>query len=236
MNGNIIISIRACEKQKNDCSVKTMRFYVVFCFSSLLLMEILLFLHRKCNKLLYTHFQWGEGAREHLCCSTALLFLILSDILANVFIVIWAGVVRRFVLIVEECKAENIQRETNQSNRGVIAHVLLMFPAHFSSYQPRRGDTGCETHLGVPQHDHPYQDHVDVDSQRLIMVNLVHLKSKWRPINGSVDSSSSSLNVCFLEGCGDMTWDYYSPFYCYIQGIKLQRPITVMTSTALILL
>lgn len=34
------------------------------------------------------------------------------------------------------------------------------------------------THLGIPQHDHPDQDHVDVDFQRLVMVNLIHLRCR----------------------------------------------------------
>lgn len=41
-----------------------------------------------------------------------------------------------------------------------------------------RGVTDMEpaTHLGVAQHDHPHQHHIDVNSQRLVVVNLIHLK------------------------------------------------------------
>lgn len=49
----------------------------------------------------------------------------------------------------------------------------------------------CETHFGIAQHDHPYQDHVDVDSQWLVMVNLVHLKSKGQTINQRISFRAS---------------------------------------------
>lgn len=35
------------------------------------------------------------------------------------------------------------------------------------------------THLSIAQHDHPHQHHVDVNSQRLLVVNLIHLETKW---------------------------------------------------------
>lgn len=34
----------------------------------------------------------------------------------------------------------------------------------------------CAAHLGIAQHDHPHQHHVDVNAQRLVVVNLIHLE------------------------------------------------------------
>lgn len=41
-------------------------------------------------------------------------------------------------------------------------------------------DRVWKAHLSVTQHDHPHQDHVDVDAQRLVVVNLVHLRGRKR--------------------------------------------------------
>lgn len=40
-----------------------------------------------------------------------------------------------------------------------------------------------EPHLGIAQHDHPHQDHVDVDPQGFVVVNLIHLKEARGPIS-----------------------------------------------------
>lgn len=34
-------------------------------------------------------------------------------------------------------------------------------------------------HLGIAQHDHPHQNHINVNSQRLVVVNLIHLETQW---------------------------------------------------------
>lgn len=36
----------------------------------------------------------------------------------------------------------------------------------------------CAAHLGIAQHDHPHQHHIDVDAQRLVVVNLIHLETQ----------------------------------------------------------
>lgn len=53
-----------------------------------------------------------------------------------------------------------------------------MSPAKRSLRIKEATEKDSGTHLGVPQHNHPDQDHVDVDSQRLVMVNLIHLRCR----------------------------------------------------------
>lgn len=36
----------------------------------------------------------------------------------------------------------------------------------------------CAAHLGIAQHDHPHQHHIDVNAQRLVVVNLIHLETQ----------------------------------------------------------
>ncbi len=60
--------------------------------------------------------------------------------------------------------------------------VFLLFSAIFL-YFKNKANQNCETHLGIPQHDHPHQNHVDVDSQRLVVVNLIHLRSRRKKLS-----------------------------------------------------
>lgn len=55
-------------------------------------------------------------------------------------------------------------------------------------------DRVWKAHLSVTQHDHPHQDHVDVDAQRLVVVNLVDLRVRKR----TAYRIQQDIFVCFF--------------------------------------
>lgn len=52
-------------------------------------------------------------------------------------------------------------------------------------------------HLGIAQHDHPHQHHVDVNSQRLVVVNLIHLETEW---DNQPKDCCQSNSMSFFQG------------------------------------
>ena len=65
---------------------------------------------------------------------------------------------------------------------------------------------GSETHLSIAQHDHPHQDHVDVDSQRLVMVNFVDLRSRAKTL------SIRTINTNCISFKASVSRTLYTPY------------------------
>lgn len=100
------------------------------------------------------------------------------------------GLLSYFTLSVNSAQVWASDCAAQTASHGVKSKVLLFsFPLRtavlwlaFKSFRKKNAGTEKQevaTHLGIAQHDHPHQHHVDVNSQRLLVVNLIHLDTKW---------------------------------------------------------
>ena len=84
----------------------------------------------------------------------------------------------------------------NSSSSAEVGLVLNNSPKQ----QACNREMKLAAHLGIAQHDHPHQHHVDVNSQRLVVVNLIHLETEkdnqpdccWQRNNISFRAASPS--------------------------------------------
>lgn len=102
------------------------------------LVQSFLFPHRKCNKLLFTHFQWGEGAWERLCCPTSpKLFFFLFSLTFWPSCLLWVqleGSGSLFFLVWKNAKQETSNRQ--QMNETENWSLILL--AHFFANSTNR--------------------------------------------------------------------------------------------------